>query len=65
MGMSKPLCSAEREEQVWIIYYFALEIQLFCSLRDSSRVSTSYDPCPRAEWGTEGIFYLLFFPRPV
>lgn len=39
-GMSKSLCNAERQGQVGSeqnIYYFALEIQLFCSLQGSSQ----------------------------
>ena len=51
MGMSKSLCSAEREEQVWLIYCFALEIQLFCSPQGSSESQplTTHIPEPSEE----------------
>lgn len=46
-GMSKPLCNAEKQGQVGSeqnIYYFALEIQLFCSLQGSSQSVMTHFP---------------------
>lgn len=59
-GTSKPFCNAERQEKVWVIYYFPSKIQLFCSLEGSSKSQSIMGHVPeQSEEKKDVVFYFF------